>query len=71
MNLTAGIAAKNFHRLVLNFGWFIVMIEDSMIVALLIIHMSETDLRISDAAIVTSRADSELSLFGIKIPAKK
>lgn len=47
------------------------MIDDSIIVALLIIQISEMDLRINEAAIVTSKADSELNLFGIKIPTKK
>jgi hypothetical protein len=45
-----------------------VMIEDSMIVALLIIQMSEIDLRIKDAAIATNNADSAPSLFGTRIP---
>ncbi len=69
--LTAGIAAKNFHKLDLNLGWFIVMIADSIIVALLIIQMSEIDLSINEVAIATNNADSALNLCGIKIPKKK
>jgi hypothetical protein len=67
-SLTAGIAAKNFHKDVLNLGLFIVIIALSMMVAFDIIHISHTDRKINDAAIATSNADSEPNLCGTKIP---
>lgn len=66
--LTAGIAAKNFTSEVRNFGLFIVMIALSITVAFWIIHISDTERRIKEAAIATKRADSALNFFGIKIP---
>lgn len=46
------------------------MMADSIMVALLIIQISDIDLRIREAAIATKSADSALNLCGTKIPLK-
>lgn len=68
--LTAGIAAKNFHRAERNFGRLLVMIALSIIVAFWIIQMSDTDRRMSEAAMPIKSPVSALHFFGMIMPRK-